>query len=379
MREIEKERQMIQSIAQKSVQKIVAPKAAEIDTRGLIPQEIVESFGRQGLLSILLPEEYGGTEGDVTSFCLVIEEVAKTSGACSLLILAQGVGSLPLILKGSVSQKERYFRAISEKNTLAAFSLNESRLGYDGETIRTRAERKGDSYVLNGSKAFITHGGVPGLFCVIALTHPSEGVKETSAFLVEGDSPGLTLVRREEKVGMRGTFTADLILENCEIPAANLLGQEGGGWSIVLNTLTVAKTAVGAQAVGIAQGALDYASHYAQERVQFGKPIASFQAIQFMIADMATQVEAARALVYEAAARIDDGAGATERFSAMAKLYASESAIRVTTDAVQILGGYGYMRDYPVERMMRDAKVTQVFEGPNPVHRWLLAQDLLRG
>lgn len=378
MREIEKERQMVRNLAQISAQKIVAARAAEIDARGLIPQEVLEGFGRQGLLSVLLPEEYGGTGGDVTSFCLVIEEVAKASGACSLLILAQGVGSLPLILGGNDSQKEGCFSAVAEKNALIAFGFNESRLGYDTAPIRTRAERKAERYVLNGGKAFLTHGGVPRFFSVIASTAPTEGTRGFSAFLVEGDSPGLSLVRREEKVGMRGTISADLIFENCEVPAANLLGHEGEGWPIASRTLRVAETGVAAQAVGIAQGALDYASHYAQERVQFGKPIASFQAIQFMIADMATQVEAARALVYEVAARIDEGVGPVEGLSAMAKVYASESAIRVTTDAVQILGGYGYMRDYPVERMMRDAKVTQVFGGPNQVHRWVLAQGLLK-
>lgn len=379
MKEIENERQMIQSIAQKSAQKLVAPRAAEIDERDQIPPELIESFGRQGLLSVLLPEEYGGTGGDVTSFCLVIEEVAKASGACSLLILAQGIGSLPLILEGNATQKEGPFSAIAEKNTLIAFALNESRFGYDTEGIRTRAEKKGNRYVLNGSKAFMTHGGVPGLFCVIASTDPAKGKEGTSAFLVEDGLPGLSLVRKEEKVGMRGTFSADLIFNHCEIPAENLLGHEGGGWPIALKTLTVARTAVAAQAVGIAQGALDYASRYAQERIQFGKPIASFQAIQFMIADMATLVEAARALVYQVASRIDEGLGQVEKLSAMAKVYASESAIRVATDAVQILGGYGYMRDYPVERMMRDAKVTQVFGGPNQLHRYHLVHELLKG
>ena len=378
MRDIEKERQMIKGVAQKTAQKTIQPRAAEIDASGSFPQEMVESFGKQGLLSILLPEEYGGTHGDVTSFCMVIEEIAKVCGSSSLMILAQGVGSMPIVAGGNPSQKERYFTRISEKHSLTAFSLNERRAGWDLASMRTTAQKRGDDYILNGRKYFITNGSIAGLYTVFAVTDPGQGTNGISAFVVEDGTPGLAFGKKEDKVGMRGVVTTDVIFEDCPVPAGNRLGKEGGGWRIAMATLNLSRPAVGAQAVGIAQGALDHAIHYAQERVQFGKPIASFQAIQFTIADMATQVEAARALVYQAAAQIDAGIESVEKLSAIARLYASDAAMKVTTDAVQILGGYGYMRDYPVERMMRDAKVTQIYEGPNQIQRLIVAQELLK-
>jgi len=379
MRDIEKERQMIRGIAQKTAQKTVHPRAAEIDASGSFPPEMLESFGKQGLLSILLPEEYGGTHGDVTSFCTVIEEIGKVCGSSSLMILAQGVGSMPIVAGGSAFQKEKYFTQISEKHSLAAFSLNEPGAGWDMASLKTTAQKQGNDYLLNGRKYFITNGGIASLYTVFAVTDPGKGTNGISAFVVENGMPGLLFGKKEEMVGMRGVVTTDVIFENCRVPAGNRLGEEGEGSKIAMAALNLLRPAVGALAVGIAQGALDYAIHYAQERVQFGKPIASFQAIQFTIADMATQVEAARALVYQAAAQIDAGLEGTEKLSAIARLYASDVAMKVTTDAVQILGGYGYMRDYPVERMMRDAKVTQIYEEPNQVQRLIIAQELFKG
>jgi alkylation response protein AidB-like acyl-CoA dehydrogenase len=379
MKEIEKERQMIREAATKTAQKIIQPRAAEMDATGEFPWDLVEALGKQGFLSLLLPEEYGGMNGDITSFCYVVEEIAKVCGSSSLLLLAQGIGTMPIWLGGSSSQKERYFTQISEKNSLIAFALNESVAGSDAIRIKTRAQKRGQNFMLNGRKCFITNGSIAHLYAVFASTRPGKGIEGISAFVVEGGTPGLRFGKKEEKIGMRGSVTTDVIFENCQVPQENRLGDEGKGWKIAMDTLARSRPAAGAQAVGIAQGALDYAIRYASERIQFGKPIASFQAIQFMIADMATQIEAARALVYQAAAYIDADLEEKEKLSAMAKLYASDIAMRVTTDAVQILGGYGYMRDYPVERMMRDAKVTQIFEGPNQLQRLVVAHHLFGG
>ena len=373
MESAEKERQMIKAAAAKTAEKIVQPRAAEIDATGIIPRDILDAFGKQGFLSIILPEEYGGSDGDVPSFCLLVEEIAKVSGSSSLLLLAQGVGLLPIWVAGSPSQKERYFTQISEKNSLAAFALNEPEPGLDPSFIKTMAGRKEKDYLLNGRKSFITNGSIAQLYTVFALTP-----KGLSAFVVEDGTPGLRFGQKGEKIGMKGSVTTDVIFEDCQVPQENRLGEEGEGWAIARKTLALSRPAMGAQAVGIAQGALEYAVHYAKERIQFGKPISSFQAIQFMIADMTAQVEAARSLVYKAAVQIQAGLEGAEQLSAAAKCYASEVAMRVTTDAVQILGGYGYMKDYPVERMMRDAKVTQIYEGANQILRAMVAQDLLK-
>ena len=374
----EKERQMIRTAAEKTAQRIVQPRAAKIDATGEFPWDLVEAFGKQGFLSLLLPEQYGGTDGDLNSFCIVVEEIAKVCGSSSLIILAQGVGTLPISLGGNPVQKDLSYTEISEKNSLTAFALNEPEGELELSFIKTRAEKQGSDYLINGRKCFVTHGSLAKFYSVFAVTYPEGGTGEISAFLVEKGTPGLLFGGREEKIGMRGTVTTDVIFENCRIPEGNRLGEEGEGWKIASTTLNMSRPVIGAQAVGIAQGALDFAIHYANERIQFGKPISSFQAIQFMIADMATQVEAARALVYKAVDQIDEKLEDTEKLSAISKYFASQIAMRVTTDAVQILGGYGYMKDYPVERMMRDAKVTQIYEEANQVQRWRVAQQLLK-
>jgi alkylation response protein AidB-like acyl-CoA dehydrogenase len=375
---MEKERQMIRTAAEKTAQRIVQPRAAKIDATGEFPWDLVEAFGKQGFLSLLLPEQYGGTDGNLNSFCIVVEEIAKVCGSSSLIILAQGLGTLPILLGGNSSQKDLYSTDISEKNSLTAFALNEQDGESEVSSIETIAEKQGTDYLINGRKCFITHGSLAKFYSVFAVTQPEQGAKRISAFVVEDGTPGLLFGKREEKIGMRGTVTTDVIFENCRVPQENRLGKEGGGWKIAMDTLNMSRPAIGAQAVGIAQGALDFAIHYANERIQFGKPISSFQAIQFMIADMATRVEAARALVYKAASQMDEKLEGTEKLSAISKTFASEIAMKVTTDAVQILGGYGYMKDYPVERMMRDAKVTQIYEGANQIQRWTVAQQLLK-
>jgi alkylation response protein AidB-like acyl-CoA dehydrogenase len=379
MKEIEKDRQLFKSLAAKTAQKVIQPRAAEIDVTGEFPWDLIENLGKQGFLSIILPEEYDGTNGDITSFCLVIEEIAKACGSSSLLILAQGVGSFPILLGGSPSQKDLYFTQISKKNSLITLALTEQELSSDPIPIKTTAKKRGKDYLLNGRKCFITNGSIAQLYSVFAATDPNQGKEGISAFVVESGTSGLSFGKKEEKLGMRGLVTTDVIFENCRVPQENQVGEEGEGWKIAMSTLNMSRPAVGAQAVGIAQGALDYAIRYANERIQFNKPISSFQAIQFMIADMATQVEAARTLVYQAASQIDSHFEDVEKNSAIAKIFASDVAMRVTTDAVQILGGYGYMRDYPVERMMRDAKVTQIYEGANQIQRLVIAQQLLKG
>lgn len=379
MKEIEKERQMIRAAAEKTAQRIVQPRAAKIDAIGEFPWDLVEAFGKQGFLSLLLPEQYGGTDGNLTSFCIVVEEIAKVCGSSSLIILAQGLGTLPILLGGNSPQKDLYFTEIFEKNSLAAFALKEPEGESEVSSIKTIAEKQGKGYQINGRKCFVTHGSLAKFYSVFAVTQPKLGAEGISVFIVEDGTPGLLFGKKEEKIGMRGSVTTEVIFENCRVPQENRLGEEGGGWKIAMNTLNMSRPAIGAQAVGIAQGALDFAIHYANERIQFGKPISSFQAIQFMIADMATRVEAARALVYKAASQIDEKLEDTEKLSAISKYFASEIAMKVTTDAVQILGGYGYMKDYPVERMMRDAKVTQIYEGANQIQRWLVAQQLLKG
>lgn len=378
LKDIEKERVMIKMAAEKAAQRIVQPRAAKIDATREFPWDLVDAFGRQGFLSILLPESYGGTDGNVTLFCMVIEEIAKVCGSSSLILLAQGMGTLPILLAGSPSQKEFYFSEISEKNSLTAFALNEKGGELEAPSLKTRAEKMGKDYLIHGQKYFITHGSLAKVYSVFAVTQPEQGAKGISAFLVEEGTPGLLFGKKEEKIGMRGAVMTEVIFENCRVPHENLLGEEGKGWEIAITTLNRSKPAIGALAVGIAQGALNVAIRYANERIQFGKPIASFQAIQFMIADMATHVEAARALVYKSASQMDGKLEDTEKLATISKYFASEIAMKVTTDAVQILGGYGYMKDYSVERMMRDAKVTQIFEGVNQAQRWIVAQQLLR-
>jgi alkylation response protein AidB-like acyl-CoA dehydrogenase len=377
MKDKEKENLMIRTAAEKTAQRIVQPWAAKIDTTGEFPHDLVEAFGRQGYFSLLLPESYGGTDGDLTSFCIVVEEIAKVCGSSSLIILAQGLGILPILLGGNSSQKDLYFTEISEKNSLAALAFREPEGGLEVSSIRTIAEKQGKDYLINGRKCFVTHGSLAKFYSVFVATKPERGAEGISAFVVENGTPGLLFGKREDKIGMRGSVSTDVIFEDCRISQENRLGEEGSGWKIAMNMLNMSRPAIGAQAVGIAQGALDFAVRYANERIQFGKPISSFQAIQFMIADMATRVEAARALVYKAAAQIDEKLEGAEKLSAISKYFASEIAMEVTTDAVQILGGYGYMKDYPVERMMRDAKVTQIYEEPNQIERWVVAQQLL--
>ncbi len=371
----EKEREMIRQAAKRTAEKVVLPRASEIDLKEEFPWDIVDSFGKQGFLSLILPEEYGGMNGDIVSFCLVVEEIAKVSGTSSLLILSQGIGTLPIWLAGNEKQKEKYFNEITEKNLIVTLALAEYDKKYNISSLKTKALKEGGNYRLNGKKGFVTNGSIAHIYIVFATT---EGNEKISGFIVEDKTLGLQFGKKEETIGMKGSVITDLIFDNCLIPEENLLGKEGDGLKIALDTLTKSKPAIGALAVGIAQGALEFAIKYANERIQFGKPIASFQAIRFMIADMATQIEAARTLVYNAANEVNKNTDESVKISTISKCFASDVAMKVTTDAVQILGGYGYMKDYPLERMMRDAKVTQIYEGPNQFQQLMIADLLIK-
>ncbi len=375
---VEEERLILETV-RKLAQERVAPRAAEIDATGEFPWDMKELLAENGILGLPFAEEYGGVGASELTILQVIEELAKVDATTSLLLAVQQLGSLPIMLAGTPEQKERYFPRLASGEWMAAYGLTEPGSGSDAAAMKTRAEKRGDTYVLNGLKHFITNAGIAHVNVIFAKTDTeAPGTRGISAFIVEKDRPGFRLGRVEHKMGIRGSQTGELVMEDCVIPAENLLGREGEGFKIAMMTLDRTRPGIGAQALGIAQGALDVAVKYAKERVQFGRPIAEFQGIQFMLADMATEVEAARQLLYHVARMIDDGVPNFGRFSAMAKMYCSDVAMKVTGDAVQILGGYGYMKEFPVERMMRDAKICQIYEGTNQIQRVVIARDLLR-
>lgn len=379
---------MIQKIAEKLAKEKVAPRAKEIDQTGAFPWDLVDIYKKHGFLYLMLPEKFGGLDGDITSLCLVIEELAKVSGASSLIPLAHNVGIMPIMVSANDEQKEYIYSKICEpdKMHLVAFALTEPDAGSDASHMRTTAVKEGDHYYLNGKKSMITNGANAQFYSVFAATNPKKRTQGISAFYVERDYPGVIIGKSEDKMGMIGSDITELIFDNVRLEEKNLLGKEGQGWDIAMSTLNLSRPAVGAQAIGLAQGALDFAVEYAWKRVQFGQKLADFEGIQFMVADMATGVEAARALVYDAAHLLDMkvyerdkmSAIGVDKLSAMAKVYSADVAMKVTTDAVQILGGYGYTKEYPVERMMRDAKATQIYEGTNQVQRIVIARDIFR-
>jgi alkylation response protein AidB-like acyl-CoA dehydrogenase len=377
MRQLTEEQRMLLDMVRELAQEKIAPRAAEIDQSQEYPWDIKDALAKLDLLALPFPEEYGGTGTDLLTICMVVEEIAKVCATSSLIIATQTLGSLPITLAGTPEQKQRFFPRLASGEWIAAFALTEPGAGSDAACMRTRAVRDGDSYVLNGSKHFITNAGIAYVNTVVAMTDPTKGVKGLSAFIVESDRPGFAVGKIEHKMGIRGSRTGELVFSDCRVPAANLLGKEGDGFKIAMMTLDRSRPEVGAQALGIAQGALDYACRYAKERVQFGGPIANLQAIQFMLADMALQVEASRLLVYQAASAVDRGDKDITMLSAMAKCFAGDTAMRVTVDALQVLGGYGYMTEYPLERMMRDAKITQLYEGTNQIQRVVIARNLL--
>ena len=372
------EQQMIKDMAAQIAREKIKPVATEYDEGQIFPSEIVKIMGEADLFRVFVPEEYDGFGGGIFEMCLVVEELSRECGGISLAYAASGLGTIPIILFGTEEQKKKYLPGLASGEILAAFALTEAGAGSDAASIQTTAKPDGDDYVINGTKQWITNGGDASIYTVIALTDPSRGARGSSAILVEKGAPGFEFGKKENKMGIRASSTRELVFQDCVVPKKNILAKEGMGFLVAMKTLDQSRPGVASQALGIAQGALDVAVNYSREREQFGKPISSFQGIQFMMADMATQVEAARALTYQVARNIDSGEKNFSGIAAMAKVMASDTAMKVTTDAVQILGGYGYMKEYPVEKMMRDAKITQIYEGTNQIQREVIAQDLIK-
>ncbi len=360
------------------VQDRVAPRAAEIDQSAEYPKDIEKLFAENGILGIPFPEEYGGISGSSVTICMGIEEIAKACASSSLILAVQALGSYPILVAGTEEQKKRLCPPLAAGEKVAAYALSEPGSGSDAGAMTTRAKKHGNEYVLNGTKQFITHGSIAGTLVVFAQTNASDDHRGIAAFVLERETSPWKVEKLERKLGIRGSPTAQIVLEDVKVPAANRLGDEGAGFKLALAVLDRSRPGIGAQALGIAEGAFAYALNYVKERKQFGQAIASFQGIQFMLADIATQIEAARHLVFQAATKVDSKATDLTKIAAMAKLFASDMAMRVTTDCVQLLGGYGYISDYPVERMMRDAKITQIYEGTNQIQRVVIARALLR-
>jgi alkylation response protein AidB-like acyl-CoA dehydrogenase len=372
------EQKMIRDLARKVAQEKMLPARAELDEKEEFPWEIVKISAEAGLMGVSMPEEYEGFGGGILEYCLVAEELSRVCLGIATSIVASGLGAMPILLFGNPEQKEKYLPDIAKGKKLAAFGLTEADAGSDAGAIRTTAIRKEDGYVLNGTKQWITNGGEAEIYSVIAMTDRSKGPRGASALIVEKGTSGFNFGKKEKKMGIRSSATRELVFQDCFVPKENLIGKEGMGFIITMRTFDRTRPGVGAQGVGLAQGALDEAVRYAREREQFEKRIISFQAVQHILADMATLVEAARALVYSVARYIDQSENPREisKVSGMAKVFASDVAMKVATDAVQVFGGYGYMRDYPVEKMMRDAKILQIYEGTNQIQRNVIGLEL---
>jgi alkylation response protein AidB-like acyl-CoA dehydrogenase len=369
---------MILEVVRELVAERVAPRAAEIDEKGEFARDIYELFAGNDLLGVPFPEEYGGLGLSFLTYVKVVEEVSKACASSGLMIAVQELSALPLIIAGTDMQKKKYLTKLSSGEMIGAYALTEPGSGSDAAgSMRARAEKRDDRYILNGNKVWITNGSVADVVTVFAVTDPAKGPTGISAFIVESTAPGFKVGKLEKKMGIRGSPTCELIFENCEVPAENLLGEEGSGFKTAMRVLDKSRPGIAAQAVGIAAGALDYATTYATERIAFGKPIAQQQGIQFMLADMRVELEAARLLLYEAARKCDENAPDLSVWAAYCKLKAGDVAMKVTTDAVQILGGFGYSTEYPVERMMRDAKITQIYEGTQQIQRLVIARSMI--
>ncbi|HZG94165.1 MAG TPA: acyl-CoA dehydrogenase family protein [Mycobacteriales bacterium] len=367
-------REAVRSLAEDKI----APRAAEIDATGEFPWDVFEALKRSELLAIHVPEEYGGPGADAISSAILIEEVARVCAASSLIPAVNKLGTQGMLLAGGEEIKRHYLPLVASGEGLVSYALTEPGSGSDAAAMRTRAVPDGDGWVLDGTKRFITGAGVSRYYTVMAVTDPAAGARGISAFVVEADDPGFSVGKLEKKMGIKGSPTGEIHFDSCRIPGDRIIGEVGTGFKTALRTLDHTRLTIGAQALGIAQGALDYATGYVKERQQFGKPIAEFQAVQFMLADMAMETEAARQLIYVAAGKAERMEPDLTFISAAAKCFASDVAMKVTTDAVQLLGGYGYVSDYPVERMMRDAKITQIYEGTNQIQRMVMARQLLK-
>jgi alkylation response protein AidB-like acyl-CoA dehydrogenase len=376
--EFSAEQLAIRDTIRELVQDRVAPRAAEIDQTAEYPKDIEKLFAGNGILGIPFPEEYGGISGSSVTICMGIEEIAKACASSSLILAVQALGSYPILVAGTEEQKKRLCPPLASGEKIAAYALSEPGSGSDAASMSTRAKKHGGEYVLNGTKQFISQGSIAGTLVVFAQTDADASHNGISAFVLERETSPWQVSKLEHKLGIRGSPTAQIVFEDVKVPAGNRLGEEGAGFKLALAVLDRSRPGIGAQALGIAEGAFDYALNYVKERHQFGQAIASFQGIQFMLADMATQIEASRHLVYRAATKVDAKSPDLTKAAAMAKVFASDTAMKVTTDCVQLLGGYGYITDYPVERMMRDAKITQIYEGTNQIQRVVIARALLR-
>lgn len=376
------EEQMIVETARELAEKKIKPVRQKYDEEEIFPWDIVKEMANAGLTGLYIPEEYGGmahpNEKGIMKLCLAVEELSKVCGGISLAMAATALGTFPILLAANEEQKKKYLPKIASGEYLAAFALTEADAGSDAGNMRTTAVKKGNKYILNGTKQWITNGGEAQVYSVIAMTDKSKGTRGATAFIVEKGMPGFTFGKKENKMGIRASATRELIFQDCEVPEENVIGREGTGFIVAVNTLNHSRPGVAAQALGIASGALEEALAYSRQRVQFGKTIASIQAVQHILSIMATEVEAARALLYSVARTIDAGAKDFAKESAMCKYFASEVAMRVTTNAVQVFGGYGYMKEYPVEKMMRDAKITQIYEGTNQIQLNEIAAKLIK-
>jgi alkylation response protein AidB-like acyl-CoA dehydrogenase len=373
------EQRMLKELARKIAEEKVMPVRAELDEKEEFPWEMMHICAEAGLFGVTLPEEYGGFGGGVFENCVVIEELSRACIGVSVSFAGSGLGAYPILLHGTEEQKKKYLPEIGSGKKLGAFGATEANAGSDVAGMQTTARKDGDGYILNGTKQWITNGGEAEIYSVFAVTDRKKGPRGISGFIVEKGTPGFSFGKKEKKLGIRTSATRELVFEDCRIPKENLIGgREGIGLIMILRTFDMSRPSIGAQAVGLAQGAFETAARYTRERVQFGQKIISFQAVQHMLADMATQIEAARALVYSVARYVDSKPRSFSKESAMTKLFPSDMAMRVTVDAVQLLGGYGYMRDFPVEKMMRDAKILQIYEGTNQIQRNNIAVELIK-
>jgi alkylation response protein AidB-like acyl-CoA dehydrogenase len=379
MSDIEQEREGWREKAREVAKNIVAPRAAEIDEKGEFAWDLAEAYSKYGFLSLLIPKEYGGMDTDITSFCLVTEEIANICASSALLVIVQAVGTMPVVLGGTNELKEKVLPRLAKEKGLICFCLTEPDSGSDAASVQTKAILKGDHYVINGRKCFITNGGVADFYTVFATTQPGKKIEGVTGFVIEKGTPGLSIGKTEEKMGIRGSNTTEVILEDVKAPVAQRIGEEGTGWWQMMRTLNRSRPAIGAQAVGLAQGALDYLVRFVQGK-GWTKGAEDHLGVPLMLADMAVEIEAARALVYKAANMMDEKVKGTpvQMFSAMSKYFASDVAMKVTTNAVQILQWQGLTKNHPVERMMRDAKVIQIFEGTNQIQRMVVAHTLLK-
>lgn len=372
------EQQMIKDLAHKIAEEKIRPVAAKYDQNEEYPWEIIKVIAESDLFGLFIPEEYGGLGVNILNLCLATEELSRACGGIAVCYAASALGTFPIILFGNDAQKKKYLPDLAKGKKIAAFGITEPEAGSDASAIKTTARKEGKYYILNGLKHFITNGGDAETNVVIAMTDKNKGARGASAFIVEKGTPGFTFGKKEDKFGIRASSTRELIFTDCKIPEENLIAKEGMGFIVTMKTFDMSRPGVAAQALGIAQGAMELAIKYAKERQQFGKSISSFQGIQWMIADMATEIEAARGLVYTAARMVDAGVKDVAKASAMAKMYASDIAMKVTVDALQIFGGYGYMKDYPIEKYVRDAKITQIYEGTNQIQRNIIALQLIK-